>query len=160
MKEGETYGQMVIHLPGQFRETASNHSNRTEQVYRYKEWARLCHDKSGGRYRQMGLQAETSITTTPIRPVKLGFPIAFRRKNSYNRTTFSIKGGFLMAEKKYMFRCVSHQITPPYVILEQIYDTWEEAEKLREIMADGTKMAIPKKPSLKYLEYTVEEVEV
>ena len=65
-----------------------------------------------------------------------------------------------MSEKKYMFRCVSHQITPPYVILEQIYDTWEEAEKLREIMADGTKMAIPKKPSLKYLEYTVEEVEV
>ncbi len=50
--------------------------------------------------------------------------------------------------------------TPPDVILEQIYDTWEEAEKLREIMADGTKMAIPKKPSLKYLEYTVEEVEV
>ena len=61
MKEGETYGQMVIHLPGQFRETASNHSNRTEQVYRYKEWARPCHEKSGGRYRQMGLQAETNI---------------------------------------------------------------------------------------------------
>lgn len=29
MKGVETYGQMVIRLLGQFRETASNHSDRT-----------------------------------------------------------------------------------------------------------------------------------
>ena len=89
MKGVETYGQMVIRLPGQFRETASNHSNRTEQVYRYKEWARPRHEKSGGRYRQMGLQAETNIIATSLHPVELGFSIAFRLKNSYNGTTFS-----------------------------------------------------------------------